>query len=101
MTRESEANLLEFCAREREHFSAESWLAVPHPDQDEFLAAVLFLAGVDWYGFRKQLAAIAEKIEPGSHGHLSKVVKRTGFDLSRFSTSLRKKIKHESVVRAS
>ncbi|MDF1814265.1 MAG: hypothetical protein P1V20_18820 [Verrucomicrobiales bacterium] len=101
MTRETEQALLNFCVRQRDQFEAAEWLKVPHPERDEFLAAVLFLAGVDWYGYRNELVNIATQIEPESIGHLSKVVGRTGFDLSRFSNSLRQQLKHESVVRAS
>jgi hypothetical protein len=101
MTRNSEASLLDFCAKQREHFSLDSWLEIPHPDRGEFLAAVLFLAGVDWYGHRSNLLSIAASIGEEKIGHLSEVVGETGFDLSRFSTLLRKKIEHESVVRAS
>ena len=101
MTRESEQALLEFCARQRSQIDVSEWLKIPHPNEDEFLAAVLFLAGVDWYGHRKQLTTVAGELDPKMIGHLSQVVHRTGFDLSRFSNMLRKKINHESVVRAS
>ena len=101
MTRDTEQALLEFCARQRTQFDVAEWLKVPHPDGDEFLAAVLFLAGVDWYGHRERLTAVAGKLAPEMIGHLSLVVYRTGFDLSRFSNMLRKEINHESVVRAS
>jgi hypothetical protein len=101
MTRESEQGLLEFCSHQWIQFDVAEWLKVPHPNRDEFLAAVLFLGGVDWYGNRKQLIAVAGELEPEMIGHLSTVVRRTGFDLSRFSNMLRKEINHESVVRAS
>lgn len=101
MTRDTEAALLDFCARQREQFDPASWLSVPHPDRDEFLAAVLFLVGVEWYGHRSLLRAVAGELAPGAAVELSEVVRRTRFDLSRFSTLLRRRLKHESVVRAS
>jgi hypothetical protein len=58
------------------------------------VAAVLFLAGVDWYGHRKELLAVAETLRPGSPGHLAELVQLTGFDLSRFSQSLRRQLSH-------
>jgi len=101
MTRESEEILLSFCARQREQFDMEEWLKVPHPSRDEFMVVILFLAGVDWFGHRNALMEIAKQMEPASIGHLSEVVRRTGFDLSRFSNMLRRQIKHESAIRAS
>jgi hypothetical protein len=98
MTRDTEATLLDFCARQHERFDAAEWLAVPHPDRDEFICATLFLAGVDWYGHLPGLVSIAESLEPGSPGNLSLAVSRTGFDLSRFSTLLKRKLKHASIV---
>lgn len=100
MTRESEATLLDFCARQRDCFETEAWLSAPHPDREEFLCAVLFLAGVDWYSHRSSLLAIAETLEPGSIGSLGQRVCRTDFDLSRFSNLLRRKLQHASVVPA-
>lgn len=99
MKRETEATLIEFCALQRDEFDLDLWLEIPHPDRDEFIAAVLFLAGVDWYGHRESLLKVAHEIAPGMIGHLSKVVQKTNFDLSRFSNTLRREIKHESVTR--
>ena len=101
MTRESEAALLEFCAHQREQFDEKAWLEVPHPDASEFRTAALFLAGVDWYGHEAPLRAVAKKLAADCPGRISELVKRTGFDLARFSVSLRRILNHESVVRAS
>lgn len=94
MNRVTEARLLQFCAGQRERFDAAQWLACPHPDVEEFTAAALFLAGVDWYGHRTELLHMAEQLAPGSTGHLSTLVSRTGFDLSRFSNMLRRLLDH-------
>lgn len=101
MTRETEEALLNFCAQQQAFFDEAAWLETSHPNQDEFLATVLFLAGVDWYGHRANLVSVANALEPEAIGNLSKIARRTGFDLSRFSTMLRRKLNHESIVRAS
>ena len=57
---------------------------------ESLAAAALFLAGVDWYGHRRDLLEIASILSPGSPGNLGNLVARTGFDLSRFSNHLRR-----------
>lgn len=94
MTRETEARLLEFAACQRDHFVAEEWLSFSHPIPAELTAAILFLAGVDWYGHRRELLAVAETLAPGSIGGLPALVARTDFDLSRFSNQLRHLLEH-------
>ncbi len=94
MNRVTEASLLQFCAEQRGRFDAAQWLACPHPHEEEFTAAALFLAGVDWYGHRAELLTVAEQLTRGSTGHLSALVSRTGFDLSRFSNMLRRLLYH-------
>jgi hypothetical protein len=94
MNRETEARLLEFAARQHRSFVAGEWLDFDHPEIDELAAAALFLAGVDWYGHRRELLEIASIISPGSPGNLGNLVARTGFDLSRFSNHLRRLLDH-------
>ncbi len=94
LNRVTEASLLQFCARQHERFDATQWLACPHPDEEKFTAAALFLASVDWYGHRTELLSVAEQLTRCSTGHLSALVSRTGFDLSRFSNMLRRLLDH-------
>ena len=94
MNRETEARLLEFAASQNRRFVAAEWLVFDHPERDELAAAALFLAGVDWYGHRSELLAIASALSPGAPGNLGKLVARTGFDLSRFSNQLRRLLDH-------
>lgn len=94
MNRESEAVMLEFCAQQREHFDATAWVDARLLPRDETAAVALFLAGGDWYGCRAQLLEVAERLEPGCVGHFSALSRRTGFDCSRFSTMLRRRLDH-------
>jgi hypothetical protein len=94
MTRDTEASLLQFCAAQRGGFDPDQWLACPHADRSELTAAALFLAGVDWYGHRAELLRVAENLTPHSTGRLSTLVSRTGFDLSRFSNMLRRRLEY-------
>lgn len=94
MTRDSEASLLEFAARQFVSFDADDWLRFPHPDREELGAAALFLAAVDWYGHRSELLHVADSLVPGFRGRLSDLVRRTNFDLSRFSNQLRRLLDH-------
>ena len=98
MNRDTEASLLQFCTAQRGRFDAAQWLTCPHPDRSELTATALFLAGVDWYGHRPELLRVAEHLTPASTGHLSALVSRTGFDLSRFSNMLRRLLDHAPVA---
>ena len=94
MTRDSEARLMQFCVAQQDCFDVSAWQMFSHPKRDEMVAAALFLAGVDWYGHRVELIAVAEQMKPGSTGHLSRLVSCTGFDCSRFSNMLRRQLDH-------
>lgn len=94
MNRETESHLLDFAAGQYERFDTAEWLRFPHPDREELAAAVLFLAGSDWYGHRGGLLEAAEALAPGFRGRLSELVYRTNFDLSRFSNQLRRLLEH-------
>lgn len=77
MNRESEAALLEFCAQQRGDFSPAAWLAFEELPPDELAATALFLAGVEWFGHRRELLDAAAQLAPGA-----------GFaDLARRSTA--------------
>lgn len=88
MNRESEAALLEFCARQREYFCAAGWVDYAGLPHDELAAVALFLAGVEWFGHRRELLDVAEHLEPGAR--FADLARRTAFDCSRFSNLLRR-----------
>lgn len=58
MDRAGEAELMDFCAKQRTYFSADQWNTFDAVTKAELAAAVLFLAGVDWYGHRNALEAV-------------------------------------------
>jgi len=94
MNRDTEDSLLQFCLAQRTNFDAARWKACLHPDREELAAATLFLAGVDWYGHKAELLHVAESLLPANSGGLAALVSRTGFDLSRFSNMLRRRLQH-------
>ena len=48
----------------------------------------LFLAGVEWFGHRRELADVAVQLAPGAG--FADLARRTQFDCSRFSNRLRR-----------
>jgi hypothetical protein len=94
MNRETEASLLEFCARQREEFEAAAWLDREPQDRDELAVVALFLAGVDWFGHRRELLEVAERLHHGGEGRFSELARSTQFDCSRFSNLLRRRLTH-------
>jgi hypothetical protein len=94
MNRETEASLLEFCARQREGFEAAAWLDREPQDRDELAVVALFLAGVDWFGHRRELLDVAGRLHRGCEGRFSELARSTQFDCSRFSNLLRRRLTH-------
>lgn len=94
MNRESESGLLDFVSAQHQRFHTDDWMAYSRLDRESLAAVVLFLAGVEWYGHRTELLRLAEVLCPGSHGHLSALAKKTGFDPSRFSNLLRHRLEN-------
>lgn len=92
MNRESEAALLEFCAQQRGDFSPAAWMEYAGLPREEVAAAALFLAGVDWFGHRPELLAVAAELQPGAG--FGELARRTTFDCSRFSNLLRRRHAH-------
>ncbi len=89
MNRESEAELLNFCADQHVAFDPAAWIRYP-ANPLELTAVALFLAGVDWFGHRAALLEVAERLHPGSTGRFAELAKRTWFDCARFSNLLQR-----------
>jgi hypothetical protein len=92
MNRITEAELFDFCVRQKNDFSIERWLAFGQLSRAELAACALLLASVDWYGHRAELREVADRIYPGITGKFSELIKLTGFDCARFSSMLRKRL---------
>ncbi len=97
MNRNEESQLLDFCVDQKNNFTREKWSSIPGCSQNDLAAATLFLSSVEWYGHRDDLLSISQKLKPYSEGHLSELVKSTGFNCSRFSNMLKARIKHARV----
>ena len=95
MTRLTEAQLLEFCTRQRGAFAAEQWHQFVEADRVELATAALFLASVDWFGEKQALRQVAAELLAGQRAQLSELVSETGFDCSRFSNLLRRKLEED------
>jgi hypothetical protein len=99
MNRETEAQLLAFCAAQREAFDAESWRRFPGESDvraETLACAALFLGGVDWYGHVWQLPQVAEDLVPGIRKAYLKTADAEHFDFGRFSNRLRRELENAS-----
>lgn len=96
MNRIDEMRVIAFCCEQRKAFDAARWRELPCPTREEAATVALFLAGVDWYGHRPELFAVAESFAPGCTGQFARMVKKTRFDCSRFSSMLRKRLEHDN-----
>lgn len=94
MNRESEAALLDFCARQQGAFQESAWLDSQIVNRQEMAAVCLFLAGVDWYGHKQRLAALARDFLAGTTASFESALRAVQFDCLRFSTLLRRRLPH-------
>ena len=92
MNCESEAQLMSFCVEQRDAFCSDAWIDFGHPDKNELAAACAFLASSDWYGHEQELEQVAQTLRPDSD--LESLVKASRFDCLRFSTTLRRELRH-------
>jgi hypothetical protein len=97
MTRAVEDQLLEFCLQQKAQFSLSAWLDSPFPNEIKATVA-LYLANTSWFGYRRALLGIAERLHPGSVGHFSEMARLTDFDPSRFRGRLQTRLAHEQGV---
>jgi hypothetical protein len=94
MKRDLEDQLLEFCVRQKAQFGLPPWLELPLPS-DAKATVALYLANTSWFGHRRQLMDIAERLHRGCVGRYSEMARMTGFDPSRFRGRLQARIAHE------
>jgi hypothetical protein len=94
MTRDEEARLLDFCARQYGAFQEESWLNSPPAARAELAAACLFLGGVDWFGHRQQLVNLGSRLVKEHGMTFSQLVSSISFDCARFSNLLKRRLGH-------
>lgn len=94
MTRESESELLSFCAAQRGDFHADAWTRFDRVEKREVAAVCLFLAGVDWFGHRQQLATIGHSLLGCANTTFAQLVSLLSFDCARFSNLLKRRIGH-------
>ena len=94
MTRESESELLNFCATQRRDFRADAWTQFEHVEKREMAAVCLFLAGVDWFGHEQGLRSAARKLLAGSETSFANLASSLRFDCSRFANSLKRRLSH-------
>lgn len=94
MNRDSEAQLLDFCARQKGAFEETDWLESKVVDRKEMAVVCLFLAGVDWYGHGQSLMQIAERLVSGSAASFESLARAVHFDFLRFSSMLKRRLGH-------
>ncbi len=94
MTRESESELLDFCASQRGEFHEDAWTTFAPIEKKEMAAVCLFLAGVDWFGHEHGLQRAARKLLDGAETTFSALVASFHFDCPRFSNMLKRRLGH-------
>lgn len=94
MTRESESELLSFCASQRRDFHADAWIGFDRVENREMAAVCLFLAGADWYGHREGLTQAAKRLLNGVPETFESLARVLRFDCLRFSTMLKRRLGH-------
>ncbi|TDU63098.1 hypothetical protein EI77_04520 [Prosthecobacter fusiformis] len=94
MTRDSEASLLDFCARQKSAFQESSWLDSRLVSAEEMATVCLFLAGVDWYGHKQSLIRLAQSFLPSPLPSFESLVQSVHFDCLRFSNMLKRRLLH-------
>ncbi len=97
MKRDLEDQLLEFCVQQKTQFGLSPWLDLPVPSDDKATVA-LYLANTSWFGHRRPLLDIAERLHRGCVGRFSEMARMTGFDPSRFRGRLQARLAHEQSV---
>ena len=97
MKRDIENQLLDFCSQQRARFGLSAWLDSPLPAEIRATTA-LYLANTSWFGNRRALLNIAERLHPGCVGRFSEMARMTGFDPSRFRGRLQARLAHEQIV---
>ncbi len=86
MNRDSESRLVGFCLEQHGRFDPGAWERFSAVSPVGLATAVRTLAGVERYGNRAALAAVAAELSPLAFAEL---VAMTGFDASRFGGLLR------------
>jgi len=94
MTRESESELLHFCATQRGEFHEDAWTSFVPIEKKEMAAVCLFLAGVDWFGHQQDLRNAARKLLNGSETTFGVLARSLRFDTPRFANSLKRRLGH-------
>ena len=94
MTRESESELLHFCATQRGEFHEDAWTSFPHIEKQEMAAVCLFLAGVDWFGHQQDLRNAARRLLNGVETTFATLAIALRFDTPRFANSLKRRLGH-------
>jgi len=92
MTRESESELLHFCATQRGEFHEDAWTSFPHIEKQEMAAVCLFLAGVDWFGHEHGLRAAAHRLLNGVETTFATLAIALRFDTPRFANRLKRRL---------
>lgn len=94
MTRESESELLSFCATQRGDFHADAWTRFDGVEKREMAAVCLFLAGSDWFGHAEGLRQAAVRLLNGVPETFESLARALRFDCLRFSTMLKRRVAH-------
>jgi hypothetical protein len=95
MKRNIENRLLDFCIQQHARFTAEAWDRFDALNTKEKATVARFLAGVEWYGHREELARLADSLTAEKFAELSAA---TGFDGGRFAGLLRTRLERHAAM---
>ncbi len=89
-----EEAVLEFCEQQLADFDDRAWQPFAGVSSAELAAFALLLAEGAGQGRRTELQRVAERLHPGSVGHVSTLVVATDCDPARFAAMLKARLQH-------
>ena len=95
MTRESEAQLIDFCLAQARAFDRSAWMGFDAVSRETLAVAARQIAGMDLEAAyqRHSFLSIADELAPEWTG-IAELARRTRFDLARFSNLIRRAEHH-------
>lgn len=89
MNRTTEAELLDFCARQHAAFDSRAWVRDDAGERADLVCAAFLLASSPWYGHRDELLDIVEALHPRGASAFPEILGDRDFDCARFHNTLR------------
>jgi hypothetical protein len=85
MLRQDESDLIQFCAGQHRQIDSAAWLTSSRFEPDLLAFVALLLGSNQRYGWRSELLAIVEQINPRIAQEFLPVILKHDFDCARFT----------------